>query len=287
MEKEKEKIPSDFITALKQKWFVKQLGRNPTFGSDRVNVVGVNLDAVDESFCDCVKGKTTKGPNMDRTFWKCGEIDVMNLTNIKSSAEAKEEFEVVVTGQREFGKSMRPSGWFSGSFMGENYGRDSPSFNQQVHAIFVNQKESKQPSGIPDDTGSPVFLDTPGGHMDAWGHLKRTFFSKVVTERDRQIKTKAYNQGYQSGQHVGKRSGEYEGYQKGLEQGQKEQSYVVVENPVNSHNMRKLHESMSSFSECKKVLDEVLAAAEKCERDRKKSYDEGYAKGFSDGLNSD
>jgi flagellar biosynthesis/type III secretory pathway protein FliH len=67
----------------------------------------------------------------------------------------------------------------------------------------------------------------------------------------------------------------------------------------NSQNKRKLHESMGSLNECKKVLDEVLAASEKCEKGRDgvytkgytkgyaKGYDEGYVQGFSDGVNSD
>lgn len=203
------------ISDFKQKWYIKQLsGNNPQLTTKHVNILGIGLgDQVKELFCDCKRINERHEENMNKTVWKCGELNVVDINDVKNTSEAQEEMKIILTGERRFGESMRPSGWFSHNVLGRKYGREIPTNNSQVHAIFIGSKPNL-PINIPNNTAAPFFQNSLKGVDEMACYMKRKFLNEIVQSYKNEI-SKSYDSGYQDG----KKQSSNDSYEKGLKDG--------------------------------------------------------------------
>lgn len=155
------------------------------------NLISIGLgEQVGRLFTNCTLVKETN-ENMLKKHWSCDHVNIVDLSQIKTTDQAKEEFQIILTGMRPFGKEMRPSGFLSYNIMGRNYGRDDVEFDQQPHGLIT-----AEPLPYAVETNLVAVPPTPDGIQRMYKELKQSFFQHSQALRDQDIKTRSFQEGY-------------------------------------------------------------------------------------------
>ena len=130
--------PADAVDRLRRKPYLADLPLQ------QLNVLGIGLgERVPQLFSSCALVSSSEG-NLCRSLWRCGQVNVLDLDRGGGAptAAAEEELEIVLSGQRQFGKPMRPSGLVSSTLLGRAYGRDDVTLEDRPHALIMAQPYS-------------------------------------------------------------------------------------------------------------------------------------------------
>lgn len=253
---EPNKFPDDFVTNLSKKTYIKD---KPNFGTNQVNILSFGLgNKINELFTNCTMISSTVGENMEKKIWKCGETSVIDLDNIKKTSSANEELEIMITGQREWGKQMRPSGWFSDKLFDRRYGRDDYEFSNEPHGIIVNINDSNI-----SDFNKDIYQPNNTGVKKMEKKIKNNFIENHFSWWTNKIKEESYKKG------------------KKEKSVQNENATIIIKDSFEIKNQK--------IGECQKSLKDILVALEICnkkiEKEYKKGFDDGFVKGYDKGLN--
>lgn len=280
-------IMESLLTDLAKKVYING---QPHFGITQIPILGINVPVKQlQEMKECVLLSGQDGPNMTRDNWKCGEVSLLNLSNIRDNLESNEELSIIINGEREWGKSMRPAGWFSNSILNRNYGRDEVSKNNIPHAILVGV--NTYPGNFVPDSQIPIFPASHDGVQGAKSHIKKVLITRHMKWFTDKVSSENISSGYKHGHEDGFNDGYNQGYNRGYNNGLMEGRHqsphlttLVVEKtvPVNRIDPK----SIKNLDECQNNLRQALEAVDNLNKTKNNEFQRGFKQGEAQGVDA-